>query len=61
VRDKDSGAPLVLATKKNVTHLKVQRDTKLMETEPIDPTSFVQQIEAFVRPDLRASRPGSDF
>jgi two-component system cell cycle response regulator len=28
--------------------------------KPIDPTSFVQEIEAFVRPDLRASRPGSD-
>jgi len=31
VSDKESGAPLVFATKKNVTHLKVQRDTKLME------------------------------
>jgi two-component system cell cycle response regulator len=28
--------------------------------KPIDPTSFVQQIEAFVRPDMRASRPDSD-
>lgn len=28
--------------------------------KPIDPTRFVQEIEAFVRPDLRASRPGSD-
>jgi CheY-like chemotaxis protein len=25
--------------------------------KPIDPTSFVQQIEAFLRPDLRAARP----
>ena len=29
-------------------------------SKPIDPTSFVQEIEALVGPDLRASRPGSD-
>jgi two-component system cell cycle response regulator len=28
-------------------------------SKPIDPASFVQQIEALVRPDLRATRPGS--
>jgi CheY-like chemotaxis protein len=27
--------------------------------KPIDPSTFVQQIEAFLRADLRATRPGS--
>src|SRR2546427_162631 len=29
-------------------------------SKPIDPTTFVQQIESLLRPDLRASRPASD-
>jgi len=29
-------------------------------SKPIDPTTFVQQIESLLRPDLRASRPVPD-
>ena len=29
-------------------------------SKPIDPTTFVQQIESLMRPDLRASRPVPD-